>query len=229
MADQATVATTDTTVVPAPKQEVKEETLGTVVTEPAKSDTVPLSKYMEEKRENKKLSTRIAELEGQKGSPVDEDLAQLAKEFDANPELLARLDKRFGSKKTEDDSDIKKELNEIKSQLQSEKLDKIFDGLWNKASEIDADLMAVADKDTLKKLALLPENQGLTLTQLAEKTYEKAVKGKRTIESSRPGARGANDTDIDYSKMSDEDWDTVNKSPELKKKYDEYLINSIRF
>lgn len=230
MADKANVASTDTKVEQEAKPEIKEQTLESVITDKKEKDVVPLSKFMEERTENKQLKARIKQLEDQKDPVTKDDLEELAEEFNASPELLKALDKRYrGSAKSTEDSDIKQELEEIKAERKGEKLDKIFDGLWDKALSIEPELMAVADKETLKKLALLPENQELTLTQLAEKTYAKVNLGKRTIESSKPGAREKGTEDVNFAKMSDEDWETVNQSPELKKKYDDYLLGSIRF
>lgn len=230
MADEVKTSTTDTKVEPEKKQ-IKEETIGTVTkVEEPKSDTVPLAKYMESRNETKELKARVAELEKSSKTVDQDDIEALAKEFDADPKLLKALEKRFGTKPAStDDSEIKAKLAEIEADRKADKLDKIFDGLWNKALEVDADLMAIADKDSLKKLALLPENQGLTLTQLAEKTYEKAVKGKKTIESSTAQTREKTGEDVDFSKMSDEDWDTVKGDPALKAKYEDYIIKSIKF
>lgn len=212
-------------------EEATLESLNSAPVVEKQQDVVPLSKYMEEKRERKALEARIAELESVKSKPTSEDLRKLADEHGADPELLEALEKRWGTKQATEkvvDPELKKELEEIKQEQQKEKTEKIFNSLWDKAMEVAPEYKGVADKNVLRQLSFLPENRHLTLSGLMEKVYGGVVKGNKTIETVRPSGKEKGVSDIDFKKMSDSDWEVVKENPELKKKYNEYLVETVK-
>lgn len=231
MADEVKVQPTDTKVeTPAPEKPVEQKLESVQESKPAtqSTETVPLPKYMEEKKLRKQLEDRVTELETSGGKPTAADLKELADKYEASPQLLAELDKRWGkgaSKETSPATDPR--ITAIEHELAQGKRDKIFDGLWDKALEIAPEFKDVADKSSIKILAGLTENKDLTMTQLLEKVYQNVPQGKRTIESGKNGGREKN-SDVNFKEMGDEDWNAIKNDPTSKAKYDEHLLESVK-
>lgn len=215
------------------------ETLGDITSpkQPEKSqDTVPLSKYMAEKNKSRELESLVAELSKSKGSDTIEGrLSTLADKYDASPELLKEVEKVIAeSQKSAIDSVDEKikailpEITELKNEKRAKEFDTVFKERFNALVEDMPEYKDVANVEVLKALAQLPQNAHLTLQGLVESTYGSAVRGRKSIETGTPTGDG-NKTQIDFSKMTDDDWEKVKSNPELKAQYGEYIQKNLSF
>ena len=214
------------------------QTLGELMTpkqpEPA-NDTVPLSKYMDEKRERRALEDRIAELtKSSTGDDLAGRLSTLAEKYEASPELLKEIGKVIAENKKDAMDSVDQKINailpkfaELENSKKIEQFNKVFSDRFDTLIADQPEYKDVANMEVLKQLAMLPSNSHLTLNQLAENTYGNAVKGKKSIESGKSSG-GSDTASVDFSKMTDEQWETVKQSPELKAAYGEYITKHVQ-
>lgn len=215
----------------APESISETETLGSLTEE--KNDTVPLKKYMETKRSAAEADERARALEAELAKvksnltsmsvpAVNDELTRLAQEHNADPELLAKL---MGMAKTVTAAEIKAELDKeyapafsrIEAERSQEKAEKKFDDLYSKTLKEMGEYEGIVNKDVIKSLAFNPANAKKTLPQILEEAYGNAVTGKRSIESSHPGSRSADD--VDLTNPNGADFDRINADPSLKAKW----------
>lgn len=233
MADEA-LAPTDGS---SPEETVTptEETLESLNPEvpEEKSETVPLKKYMEEKRSAKEaearaeaLATELAKVKSnitEMSVPaVNDALVKLAETHDVSPEFLAQF---MALAETTTAAKIREELSkeydpkiaQIEQERQADTRDKKFNDLYSKLLASAPEYDGIVNKDVLKSLALNPANAKKTLSQIAEEAYGNAVKGSKSIESHSPGSRGGDE--VDLSNPTDADFDKINADPTLKKQW----------
>lgn len=232
------VAPADTIAVPTVPV-VKEETIESMNPAPAPKapDSVPLSKYMEEKREKRELEQELATLKAQKGPSETVDYEKLSKDYGGNPELLKMIFSEINKNKAApvaetpkmDDATAQK-LQEFEDFKNRETFDKKFDELYGKALDIVPDYKDITSKETIKALAKLPENRNNTMSQIIENTYRHAVKGIKTIESATPAAGKKGETVPDMATMDDESWKATKSDPAALAKYNEHILaNAINY
>lgn len=215
----------------APESTSETETLGALTEE--KHDTVPLKKYMETKRSAadaeeraRVLETELAKVKSNLTSmsvpAVNDELTRLAQEHNADPELLAKL---MGMAKNVTAAEIKRELDQeyaptlsrIEAERSQERAEKKFDDLYSKTLKDMGEYDGIVNKDVLKSLAFNPANAKKTLPQILEEAYGNAVSGRKSIESSHPGSRSADD--VDLTNPNGADFDRINADPSLKAKW----------
>lgn len=216
------------------------ETLGALTEE--KHESVPLKKYMEEKRLSKENADKATALEAELAKvksnmasmsvpAINDEITRLATEHNADPELLAKL---MSMAKTVTAKEIREELDaqyapaitRIEQERNAEKAEKKFDTLYEKTLSEMGEYAGVVNKDVIKSLAFNPANAKKTLPQILEEAYGNAVQGRKSIESHTPGSRGADEVDI--SNPTDHDFDKINADPSLKAKWSKQAEDQIR-
>lgn len=215
----------------APETTTESETLGALTEE--KHDSVPLKKYMEEKRLSKENADKATALEAELAKvksnmasmsvpAINDEITRLATEHNADPELLAKL---MSMAKTVTAKEIREELDaqyapaisRIEQERNAEKADKKFDALFDKTlGEMD-EYSGIVNKDVIKALAFNPANAKKTLPQILEEAYGNAIQGRKSIETQHAGSRSADE--VDLSNPSDHDFDKINADPSLKAKW----------
>jgi len=86
----------------------------------------------------------------------------------------------------------------------------------------------LVNREVIKVLSLDPKNANKTFAQLIEETYGKAITGKRTIETTKPGG-GKEPTEIDFDKAlkDTEYFKEIMSNPTLKKKYNDSISSRV--
>lgn len=231
------VVTPSTEVTAEPTAENKEvtlqEALGTQEpkVEEKKDDMVPLSKYMETKNALKEAQKAIEALQSNPSKTVaPADIVTIADKYGIDPEALSDLASVLESRARESvKQELAPQLKEIEDAKNADKFEKTFEKLWSLSLESNPEFDDVANKETIKQLALLPQNRNLTLTQLLEQTYGQVVnKGKKTLETATPSANKQPDN-INFAHPSSEEWEMIKSNPELKKQYNDYIVKNLRF
>ncbi len=215
--------------VEAEKEQTLEEIVGTPEVEEPKEDTVPLSAFLDIKKELKELqkTSRKADEE-----PSSYDIAQIAKEYEVDEQFVSKLSKAIKSEAASEVEAKYKPLLErqeaerkaLEAERQSEKLETVFNQVYDKVTKENPDVANLANKEVIRQLAMSPANKNKTVSQLLEETYGATVKNKTSIESARPAH--SKDKQTDFSKMSAEEANEASVDPDRKGDYADYLIKS---
>lgn len=223
--------TTETTVEPTGN-----DTLDSIAKLAERNDeSVPLRKYMDEKKARKEVETRAKELEAEiealrnKPKGLEKtvyDVKALSDKHGIDEEVLSDI---LNASYTMNSEKIRKELeNELSPKLA--KLDEIENA--NKTNDFNVKFESIIaetlnelpeyaniiDKNDLRDWVLSGKYSKLSMAQLVEQKYGKFVQGKKTLETSNPSKEA---TQVDISNLTDEDWNRMNNDPELRKKYSE--------
>lgn len=231
--DSGTVETKETE---AKAEEPKVEQHKTVeeMLDDDKSDdrSVPLSTFLEIKKEKKELEKEINSIKEQaaKGASkteINNDLKSLAEKYDVDSDFLSELSTIIYSKaKGEADAALEERLKPMQAKERMERINKVFNENFDKVMQELPEYEAVVNKDVIKELTLLPQNAKKTFQQIVEETYGKTVTGKKTMETSTP--RGGKNVGLDNSRINDPEYfKQVMADPELKKQYNEGITNRI--
>lgn len=215
--------------------------IGDVLKQMDPNKVVGLDKFLEIKKENKNLRKDLNNLmetirSNASQSQTKNEMEELAKQYDVNPEFLDKLVKTIEknvSKKSDtstkakstddsDDSDDEEDLTPNEAALEA-----AFTKEFDKAMAKLEDFADVVNKDAIFALSRLPKNADKTMTKIIEETYGKTLTGKRTIDSAKPGA-GKEAQKLDYAraKKDTEYFKQVMADPDLKKEYNERMISS---
>lgn len=222
-----------------PTTDTSVETLE-VLTE-KKEETVPLKKYMEEKRSSKEAEERAKALESELAKvkanmanmsvpAINDEITRLATEHNADPELLAKM---MAMAKNVTAKEIRAELEQeyapkftkIEQEKALEQRDKKFDELFGKTLANMQEYSGIVNKEVIKALAFNPANAKKTLPQILEEAYGNAIQGRKTIESANSGSRTE---EVDLTNPDANDFDKINADPALKKKWAEQAEAQIR-
>jgi len=211
-----------------PKETSAEPTIEETIGEQP-DDRVPLKTFLEIKNEKKALERELKRVrssaqQGATKSEIRADLQAIADKYDVDVDFLTELSSTIYSKAKEEAETAIKPVLEKEAK---ERVDKALTENINKALEVMPEYEGVVNKDVLKSLARLPENKNKTFQQLIEETYSKTVTGKRTMETSTP--RGGKELVYDESRINDPEYfSEVMASPELKKKYNDSLVDRLK-
>ena len=198
-------------------------------------EMVPLSALLEIKKDNKKLTKAVKDLEDliAKGGSSKEDIAEeveaLATEYDVDPKFASRLTKILEARAEKKVGDTIKPILEQNERLTRREKDdlitKAFTKHFNTAMETLPEYKEIVDPEVIKALSLLPKNADKTFAQLIEDTYGKAITGKRSIDEKQPGG-GKEPQPLDYAKARTDTayFQEVMADPVLKKQYNENLL-----
>lgn len=205
----------------APKEEPKEDK--------QEDSSVPVAKFLAEKKARKALEKRVKELEEAVNSALEDDdvdvakeVKSLADEYGVDPKFLKNLTNTL-EKQLEDKFD--KKVAPIVKEKRQEEINKIFKQHFDETIEVMQEYKSIVNPEVIKSLSLDPSNANLTLRQLIEKTYGNALGGRRTIETTTPnGGKEPQNVDFDKAKNDPEYYSQVMADPSLKEKYNAEMM-----
>lgn len=222
---EAVAETTDATVVDAKK----EETVGEALSKP---ESVPLSVFLELKKDNKELAKQMKDLQksietGATKKEVSADLKALADEHNVDIDFLEKLVDTLGAKAEEKISSKLKPLEDKERKIKS---DSIFEDKFGKAIEAMPEYKDIVSKDVIKSLSLDPANQNKTWRQIIEGAYGHLITGRKTLESSTARGGKEDSQEVDFAKAAKDTkyFSEIMANPELKKKYNTGLAERLR-
>lgn len=211
--------------------EVAEETIGEKLT-PKENSTVPLSTFLELKKENKAAKQDLAELQtkiedGASAAEVSKGIKEIAKEHNVDENFLSEFANTVKAQaEKEIDSKIEEKLKPLQAEDNAKKIDEIFNSNFDKVLESRPEFDGIVNKAVIKTLALDPANKNKTFTKIIEESYGHLVKGAKTIEASTPGK--ADIQELDKTKLKDPAYmKQVLANPTLKKEYNAGLIERL--
>jgi len=199
------------------------------------NDSVPLSKFLEVKNENKRLAQDIETIKksidsGAPKTEVRDDIHSLAEKYDVNEEFIkeiVRSAKLEASK--EIDSKIDSRFAPIEERSKLEKREVAFNEHFQKALERMPEYNGIVNKEVIKSFALNPNNSNKTFSQLIEEAYGHLVQGKKTFDNASPRVGKEDNLEVDSAraKKDPEYFKQIMSDPVLKKKYNDSLVNSL--
>jgi hypothetical protein len=202
------------------------------ILEDKKPEAVPLSKFLDVKKEKKELEAKVRDLQEQVRSGADKrevnaELKDIADKYDVDPKFLSELSDIIYSKAKGDvEEQLNSKLKPLEARDKEEKINKAFEQHYQNAISVIPEYEAVVNKDVIKTLSLLPANSKKTFQQIIEETYGNSVTGKKTMEKSTP--RGGKTAELDSSRLKDPSYyKEVMSNPELKKEYNKGLVDRI--
>lgn len=210
-----------------------EETAGEVfdVKEDKKSDTVPLSVFLELKKDNKELQSQMKKLEksiqdGATKKEISTDLKSIAEKHGVDEDFLQEFASMVEAKAEAKISDKLKNLTEKEK---NDEIDRRYENKWNQLMVENPEYSNIANKDVIKALALMPQNSNKSFVKILEEAYGHLISNKNSIESSSPrgGKNDNQDIDFERAKKDVEYFREILADPELKKKYNKGLENRI--
>jgi hypothetical protein len=209
-----------------------EETIGDVFKSP-KEETVPLASHLEIKRENKEAQKKIKELEkqieaGATKREISDEIKAIAEEHNVDEAFLQKLASAVKAQTEREIEDrVSSKLKPLEDKERAEKIDTIFNQHYAKAIEAMPEYKDLVNKDVIKSLSLDPRNQNKTFTKIIEDSYGHLLKGKATLEPSKPSSRDDNQA-LDTKKLKDPAYfKEVMANPRLKKEYNDGLIKRL--
>lgn len=215
--------------------EAKEETVGEVLTEKPKEETVPLSTYLEIKKENKALAKSLKDLEkrideGATKKEVASDIKALADKHGIDADFLEEFAATVKAKAdSEVDEKISSKLKPLEEKERKQKINAVFDEHFAKALAQAPEYDGVVNKEVIKSLSLNAANANKTFIQIIEEAYGHLITGKRSIDqaSTRAGKNDSLEVDVDRARKDQEYFREVMANPTLKKKYNESLSDRL--
>lgn len=221
--------------------EAKEATLGETFkgsedkTPKEEPRLVPEAVLLEYKNQNKELRKDIKELRelietGASKKEVSEDLEKIAEEYGLDVDYLTKLVKSI---RGQVEMEMASKIKPIQDRENQERIEKAFNEHFNQIIETMPEYKDIVDKEAIKKLSLLPENQPKTLRSLIEATYGKALEsipGRKTMESAK-GGKQEKIEEIDFNKARNdlEYFNEIMTDPILKAKYNANIEKRIDF
>lgn len=213
----------------APKAKTMEEILGG---DENNDDKVPLSTFLDIKKEKKALEKEIADLkskaeDGKPKTEITADLKSIADKYDVDANFLTELsDIIYAKAKGEATQEVEAKLKPLEAKERAERINKAFSEHYDSVMEEMPEYAEVVNKDVIKELSLLPQNAKKTFQQIIEETYGKTVTGKKTFEPNTP--RGGKDATLDKSRIHEPEYfKQVMETPELKKEYNKSIQDRI--
>ncbi len=201
----------------------------------SKKNVVPIAKFMEYKNANKAAQKEIQELKSsiEKGASKKEtskDLKAIADEHGVDANFLQEFAEAVKSQAESDfDDKITSTLKPFQDKQNQEKINELFNTHYAQALEEMPEYKDVASKDVIKSLSLNPANADKTFAQILEGSYGHLLKGKSTMESSKPRGGKDDSQTIDYKRVSDPKYFAeIMKDPALKKEYNSNLIERLK-
>lgn len=191
-----------------------------------KENLVPESAFLGEKKGRKAAEKEVARLqklveEGGSGAEITQSIDAIGEKYDVKKEFLQELVTTIkATLKKETDDDVTARLKPIEERDRADKVDKAFTKAFASAMEKMPEFKAIVNPDVIKAMSLDPKNAKKTFTQIIEEAYGKAVPGKRTIETTKPGGgKEPGEVDFDKAKKDTAYFAEIMADPVLKKKY----------
>jgi hypothetical protein len=230
-------AETKTEPVKEVKEVVKVSDALKTVKETKEPKMVPEAVLIEYKKEAKEVRKELDALkksieEGATKKEVTGTLKEIADEYGVDPEFLSKFATTV-QKEAEAKADAK--LQPIKDKENAEKFDKLFDSEYEKAIAENPEYSKLVSKDAIKALTLNPRNSDKNLDskfiqQVFESSYGHLVTGKKTLTPTNPrGGPTEPEIDIAKARSNSEYFKEIMADPDLKKKYNEEMLRTVRF
>jgi len=219
--EEAVIPTEETVTPESDAQE--EQTLGEAL--PEEKPTVGLDKFLEQKRTNKELKQKLAELEerieqGTTKREVSKDIRSLAEQHNVDPEFLESFADAIRERA---ESVVEEKLRPLTEREAVAKREQLFNTHLTNALEEMPEYKDVVNPEVLKQLAFNPANANKTFRQLLEDVYGNVQKNRKTIEttSARPTV-----ATFDYDKAQSDTayFKDIMADPQLKKMYNEEML-----
>jgi len=234
MSDDKTVQATPVTDAPTtPEVAPKDELKASELFEKKEAKVVPEAKFLEYKKQNKELKKEIAEIkqmmaDGATKAEVNREIESLAKEHNIDTDFLTKLsstiEKGLSSKFSKDE--VKKETQDDDVETKSIDIDKEFTNHFDRVIQHMPEFQDIVNKDIIKSITLDPKNGHKTLTQIIEETYGAVLKGKKSLDMTKPGG-GKDPQPLDMKRaQTDASYrrDVVFADPDLKRQYNAQML-----
>lgn len=237
--DEETVETPEEeTQDETPEEETAEETIGDALRgsdeeeeEDDSKNSVPLAKFLDEKKERKELQRQLDALQAKatedqlSKKEITGDLKALAAEHNIDPGFLEKLASGIRAQAEVDlDERIQSELRPLKERDRRDKIEAAFQKGFKQAMDNMPEYEGVVNPSVIKTLSLDPKNAKKTFRALIEETYGNALGGKRTIETSTPrGGNTSGKLDIAKAQKDPAYFREVMADPDLKAEYNSQL------
>lgn len=191
-----------------------------------KEESIPLSTYLEMKKELKQLQKKVAESETQKKQSVTvEGLEDLSRKYPGVDEDFI-ADMLISAEKLAT-KNIENKFTPILEQQEKERkqasFDKAFDNLYNQAVSANPDLPKNIDKELIKELALTPKYRNVALSDILTKIYGENVVGKSSSENSARTSADKIDDIVSFDKITPDQKRAIMEDPKVRQKYFNWL------
>ena len=212
-------ATSEAVVQPEQKEETVSEMLGNSQT----SESVPLNKFLNEKKQRKELEKRIKELEESKTKDVSEGVKSLAEKHNLDVSVVEDL---VGAIRSEATAEFDDKLKPILEKERKAKFESAFNDMYQKAIDRNPQYKDIAKKSVIKALSLDPSNANKTFSNLMEENFGHLIEKKKSFESGSQGVNSMEETSVDFEKAQQggEYYDKVMANPKLKEEYSAKLL-----
>ena len=214
-----------------------EETIGSIIEQDSsKDDSVPISKFLELKNENKGMKKELKDLkksieEGASRNEVSQSMQEIAEQHGVDADFLNDFVKAVRAEvKKETDQEIESKLKPLAEKEKAQKINEAFKSHFSKAMEAMPEFNGVVKEDVIKALSLIPANASKTFTQLIEETYGHVVAkdGKRSIDNiTRSGKSESVEVDTSKAQTDPEYFKQIMANPLLKKKYNDAMSSRV--
>lgn len=214
-----------------PKKEESQQTVAEIIenTDPEEKRVVEEHIFVAEKKARKAAEKELKVLkESIKNGATDEDISDSISEIADEHNIDAKfLQKLASSIKAEAEKELDaKYASKFEGKEKVERFEVAFGKQYDIAMERAPEFKAIANTDTIKTLALLPQNSKKTLSQILEETYGNALTGKRTVENTITPGGGKEPEPLDY-KRAEKDigyFKEVMADPKRKAEYNEMML-----
>jgi hypothetical protein len=204
---------------------IPEVTVAEITKEVEKPNLIPESVFLGEKKARKAAERELKALKesiesGATKKEISEDIDELGDKFGVDKDFLEtyaeRIEKRIDQKYAD----------KLKGEKKAESFDVAFDKAYGVAIERGPEFAKVANTEVIKVLARQPQNANKTISQILEETYGKALTGKRSIETTKPGGgKDAEPLDIKRAEKDIEYFKEVMADPKRKAQYNEHMLS----
>jgi len=210
-----------------------EEIQKTVVSEPKEEkETVGLDKFLELKKQNKKLSKDLEDFkklveDGGSATEVSADINSLSEEYpDLDKKFLNKLVSTIRTQVEKDaDEKITSRLKPLEAKEKEEKINNAFNTHFDLAMKDMPEFKNIVNPEVIKTLSLDPKNKNKTFKQIIEDTYGYALTGKRTIDTTIPdGGKDSEVLNYDRAEKDPAYFKEVMGNPRLKAEYNKIML-----
>lgn len=195
-----------------------------------KAETVPLSQYLELKKDLKELKKEISDSKGSEKSKVEvQGLGELASKYpDVNQDFLKDL---LSSATNTATKKLEEQFSSIVEKQETEKkqlaFDKAFDNLFDKTLNENPDLPKTIDKGLIKDLAQTPKYRTTPLAEILQKMYPTSSAGKGSSENDMRSAADRVDDVVSFDKITPDQRKAIMADPATRQKYFNYLDKQV--
>jgi hypothetical protein len=193
-------------------------------------ETVPLSVFLDLKKDMKEL--KESHREGATQKEISHDLKAIAEKHDVSLEFLNELAETLEAKaEARAEAKVTSRLKPLEEKERAERFNNAFEQHYKLALENAPEFKDVANKDVIKSLVSDPRNSNKTFTEIMESAYGHLLTGKKGLETSSPRGRLTETSEIDYIKAQKDEkyFSEIMANPVLKEKYNKGLPTRLNY